>query len=104
MTQLGIFADFSGPNFPGGAISVDEYKEVVAAFPRLGFKEEVVQLMCGMCREKPEVTYDNFVGEFGLKFGLDGKGGGKEKYTAAYEENRRVNLLLGGLDACAEYE
>lgn len=94
----GIGADFGGPNYPGGLISVDEYKEIVAAFPRLGFNvQSLTEIMCTLCREKPETTYDNFVGQFGLRF--EGEG-----YREEYEKHGVVGMLLGGLEACAKYE
>lgn len=36
--------------------------------------------MCAMCREKPAVTFDNFVQEFGPSFGYDGQDKGKEEF------------------------
>ncbi|OCT49900.1 metal dependent phosphohydrolase [Cladophialophora carrionii] len=105
-TQLGIMADFLGPNLPlpGSPITIDEYKEIITAFPRLGFKEELRGIMCGLCRDKPETTYDNFVGDFGKIYGLDGKGGGREEFTKACEEKNTVRLLEGALTACEQYE
>lgn len=105
-TQLGITADFLGPNLPlpGNVISVDEYKEVVAAFPRLDFGGELVKIMCGLCRDKKKTTFDNFVGDFGKIYGLDGKGAGKEEWKKTVEENAAPGLLMGGLEACKQWE
>lgn len=107
--QLGIMADFFGPAmpsppFPPGLISVDEYRAVVGAFPRDGFKDGFVQIMCGLCRDKPDTTYDNFVSDFGKLYGTDGKGGGKEAYAQEWEKHVLSPQVLAGLDACAEYE
>ncbi|KIW19125.1 hypothetical protein PV08_03417 [Exophiala spinifera] len=104
--SLGIFADFVGPNIPipGNPISVDEYKEIVTAFPRLGFKDHLVEIMCGLCREKPDTTFDNFVSDFGKSFGLDGKGTGKEDFKKLCEEKSLSNMLMGGLEACEQWE
>jgi HD domain len=44
-TCFGIGADFAGPNLPGGLIGVEEYKEIVGAFPRLGFASELVSVL-----------------------------------------------------------
>ncbi|KEF56866.1 uncharacterized protein A1O9_07056 [Exophiala aquamarina CBS 119918] len=106
LAQLGIMGDFFGPNIPlpGGVISIDEYKEVVTAFPRAGFKEEMVGIMCGLCRDKKETTFDNFVSQFGVVEGLDGKGTGREEYQKELEAHNLRNMLLGGLDACKEFE
>ncbi|KPI45696.1 uncharacterized protein AB675_914 [Cyphellophora attinorum] len=67
-TALGIVADFLGPHTPGGLITEEEFKEVLAAYPRVGFKEDMLEIMCGLCREKPETTFDNFVGDIGRKW------------------------------------
>ena len=104
--QFGIAADFSGPYFPpsesgelGGLISVDEYKEIVRAFPRDGgYRQEFVEIMCGLCRERPDTTYDNFVSEFGREFGTDGRGGGREGFRGEWERKGPVlPLLMAGL-------
>ena len=105
-TNLGIMADFFGPNLPlpGSPISIDEYKEVVGAFPRLGFKDEVRGILCGLCRDKPETTYDNFVADFGKAYGLDGKGEQKDEFVKQCEENDIVKRLNSGLMALEQYE
>ena len=36
--------------------------------PRLGLKEAVRDILRGLCRAKPETTYDNFVGGYGERF------------------------------------
>jgi hypothetical protein len=104
--QLGIMGDFFGPNLPlpGNLISVDEYKEVVTAFPRAGFKENMIGIMCGLCRDKRETTFDNFVSEFGVADGFDGKGTGKEEYRKELEEKSLRKMLLSALTACEEHE
>ncbi|RSH83280.1 uncharacterized protein EHS24_006955 [Apiotrichum porosum] len=101
LVSLGVLADFTGPNHPTGTISVDEYKEVVATFPRLDFREELPKILCGLCVDKPQTTYDNFVGDFGLA-GL--QGAELETFKAGKEKNGTAALLLGGLQACEQYE
>ncbi|KAL2426610.1 hypothetical protein ABEF95_010642 [Exophiala dermatitidis] len=119
-TQLGIMCDFFGPNMPGGGgededresgsgnsvplITVDEYKEVVAKFPRLGFKDDLVSILCGLCRDKPATTMDNFVSEYGKLYGLDGKGGGCAEWRERCEKNNIARRLMGGLTACAQWD
>ncbi|KIW86809.1 uncharacterized protein Z519_12595 [Cladophialophora bantiana CBS 173.52] len=107
-TQLSIMAEFFGPHLdaavPGCSITVDEYQEVLAAWPRLGFKEEMRQTLCGFCRDKPETTLDNFVAEFGRIYGLDGKGGGRDEFVKLCDENNIVRRLEGGLGALEKYE
>ncbi|KAH6986647.1 hypothetical protein EDB80DRAFT_731780 [Ilyonectria destructans] len=104
LVHFGIMADFFGPNFPGGAVSVEEYKEVVAAFPRVGFTDALVQTMCGLCRDKPETTFDNDVKEFGLAFGFDGKGTGKEDFRRQLEGVHLAERFAGALAACDEIQ
>ena len=106
-TGMGVLLDFFGPNLPapgGSPVTVDEYKEILTAFPRLGFKDELKEIFCCMCRDKPHTTYDNFVCEFGKKYGLDGKGGGKEEFTKRCEENSFVTGFEGALAALEQYE
>ncbi|ORY18376.1 hypothetical protein BCR34DRAFT_554114 [Clohesyomyces aquaticus] len=82
VAHMGIMADFWGPDIgTGDLITVDENREIVDAFPRLGFKDQFIEIMCGLCALKPETTYDNFVGDYGVQFGLDGKGTGKEEFA-----------------------
>ncbi|KAF2090221.1 hypothetical protein K490DRAFT_71853 [Saccharata proteae CBS 121410] len=65
----GIWADFQGPErVPGGLLTWEEYDRVVDLLPRLGLMEGLKSVMCGLCRSKPETTYDNTVGEWGDKF------------------------------------
>lgn len=105
LTSLAIMADFFGPAFPNGPggdnlISLEEYRAVVTLFPRNGFTSEgLKQTMCGLCRSKPATTFDNFVGGFGVKFGTDGRGGGREEFVRAWEGNQASDLLLSGLDS-----
>ncbi|KAH7925229.1 hypothetical protein BV22DRAFT_1034224 [Leucogyrophana mollusca] len=96
LTSSGIGGDFFGPNHPSGLITVDEFIEVVKAFPRVGFREEFPRIMCGLCVDKPETTYDNFVGEYGLKL-VDG-------YREQWEKHRQIDMVNGGLERCKQYE
>lgn len=104
--HLGILADFLGPNIPlpGAPISVEEYKEVVSLFPRLDFKNELREIFCGMCREKPETTFDNFVSEYGRLYGLDGKGKNRDKWIEQCQARSFVGMMEGGLTACEQWE
>ncbi|TGJ86035.1 hypothetical protein E0Z10_g2718 [Xylaria hypoxylon] len=104
--HLGIISDFAGPRFPpnpwgdpselianpptpGALITVEEFKEVLGAFPYAGFGAEgCKEILCGLCRDKPVSTFDNFVGGFGRDFGLDGKGTGKEEFTTYHSSTR----------------
>jgi hypothetical protein len=49
LAHIGIMADFWGPGFPNYSITIEENKEIVDAFPRLRFKEQFLEIMCGLC-------------------------------------------------------
>ncbi|KAI2615143.1 hypothetical protein GGR54DRAFT_310139 [Hypoxylon sp. NC1633] len=105
LTHLGVMADFAGPCFPatgggeGGIITEEEYREIEAHFPFAGFSTEALKdIMCGICRAKPQTTYDNFVSGFALAFGVDGKGAGVEEFREAMERQNPSAALLRGLE------
>lgn len=100
LAHMGIMADFWGPNLAGGYITIDEHEEIVATFPRIGFKEQFLQIMCGLCALKPNTTYNNFVGDYGCEYGLDGKGTDKEKFAKDRSENKMATLKA--ITACEE--
>ncbi|KAI0455992.1 metal dependent phosphohydrolase [Xylaria acuta] len=111
--HLGITADFAGPKFPsdpwgdrmklateppapGAVITVEEFREVLRAFPHAGWGAETArEIFCGLCRDKPVSTFDNFVGWFGREFGFDGKGGGKDEYLAMWTRVNSPEILTG---------
>ncbi|KAK5698319.1 hypothetical protein LTR17_023761 [Elasticomyces elasticus] len=67
-TGLGIFADFVGRDAAPGTITIEEYDAIVAKYPRQGFRNGFKEVMCGLCKTKPETTFDNFVADFGDQF------------------------------------
>ena len=67
-----------GPHLFHLPITIDENKEIVDAFPRLGYKEQFIDIMCGLCALIPGTTYDNFVGDYGVKYELNSKGLGRK--------------------------
>ncbi|KAI3341587.1 metal dependent phosphohydrolase [Ustulina deusta] len=109
--HLGISVDFAGPKFPsdpwgdpvkqgaeqpGAVITVEEFREVLAAFPYAGFGAEgAKEILCGLCRDKPGSTLDNFVSMFGREYGFDGKGTGKEEYTKMWRQAMGPEVLTG---------
>ena len=100
LVNLAVLADFAGPNFKGAPVTLQEYRALTAVFPREGFTSEGLKgVLCGICRDKPSTTYDNWVGSFGLEFGLDGNGGGKEEYAKAWREGQAAAKLVPWLDA-----
>jgi hypothetical protein len=87
--MMGILADFTGPeNSPGGILSREVWDGIVKEYPRSGFRDGVIEVMCGLCKTKPETTYDNMVAGFGLKFveGYSVEGHGLVDVTLAIEE------------------
>jgi HD domain len=66
----GIIADFRGPKEKSfrGLLSRKVWDDVGKEFPRAGFKDGVVEILCGLCKEKPGTTYDNWVADFGLEY------------------------------------
>ncbi|CRG92439.1 hypothetical protein PISL3812_09499 [Talaromyces islandicus] len=71
LCTMGVTVDFLGPRFPGALITSDEYNSVVKELPLVQFKESVKRKLCGLCENKPQTTYDNFVRDFGQRF-VDG--------------------------------
>jgi hypothetical protein len=65
----GIFTDLTGPvgDF-GGLVTKGEWEEIVTAFPRGEFRKTAQKLLCGVCRVKPETTFDNFLRDYGERF------------------------------------
>lgn len=49
-------------------IPAGEMKRIIADFPRLGMKRRMTQCFCHIAQAKPELTYDNFVRDFGERF------------------------------------
>ncbi|KAL8697518.1 MAG: hypothetical protein Q9201_007084 [Fulgogasparrea decipioides] len=81
-TSYGITADFVGAEGSYmGLLTRKEYDAIVKEFPRLEMKDDLRETLCGLCRTKPQTTYDNFVGDWG------------EKYVEGYTRvgNRRID-------------
>ncbi|KAH6708857.1 hypothetical protein BKA61DRAFT_128539 [Leptodontidium sp. MPI-SDFR-AT-0119] len=64
----GIFTDITGPvgDF-GKMVSQAQWNGVVKEFPRLDMKTAAAEILCNVCRKKPETTYDNFLRDYGEK-------------------------------------
>ncbi|KAF7506409.1 hypothetical protein GJ744_011763 [Endocarpon pusillum] len=104
ITSLAISSDFVGPNirFPGAGnanvqlITPAEFKEIIHVYPRLGFKEEMREIICGLCRSKPQTTFDNFAADYGKRL-VPG-------YAEKLEEASPMKRLEAGLDATVQFE
>lgn len=87
--SMGITADFMGPGEGMGRVTKEQWDLVLAAWPRGDMKKGFRETLCGLCRSKPETTYDNFVGEFGEKYLSE------EEYSL---KGKRVIDLLESVD------
>lgn len=68
-TSIGVMADFAGPERAfGGVLTREVWERIITEFPRLGFRDGIKRVLCGLCQNKPETTYDNFVMEFGTAY------------------------------------
>ncbi len=52
----------------GGHLTWNQWNVVTKELPRLGMREGVKEIMCRLCRTKPQTTYDNEVGNFGVRY------------------------------------
>jgi hypothetical protein len=43
-------------------------QSILTAFPRLEMKRRFKDSVCRIVEAKPETTYDNFAGDFGVRF------------------------------------
>lgn len=57
-------------------IMQEEFDGIAKEYPREGLKGYLREILCGFCRDKPEVTYGSFVSGFGDRFveGYSSKG------------------------------
>lgn len=66
LCTAGIGLDFGGPDYD--RFPPDEMRAILAEFPRLDMKRAFTGAICGICISKPDTTYDNFAGDFGVRF------------------------------------
>lgn len=99
-----FFGPYAPPFQPQDVLTEEEYKAIVKEFPKENFKQNVVDVMCGLVRDKPATTMDNFVSSFGVRYGTDGKGAGKEEYEKQLREFSFADLLMASLDRTAALE
>jgi hypothetical protein len=65
-----------------GDIDPEKIKAILAAYPRLSMKRELLSCLCSVVRQKPDTTYDNFLREIG------------ERYVEGYAAPTFPELLL----------
>jgi hypothetical protein len=66
MTNCGIFADIFGTGLD--RIPQDKCRAILAEFPRLSFKKQFQDCLCGVVRQKPSTSYDNGLRDFGTRY------------------------------------
>ncbi|TGJ79725.1 hypothetical protein E0Z10_g9037 [Xylaria hypoxylon] len=72
VTGSGILMDFNGPS---AGVTQEEYDAVLAAFPKLQFREGINQTFVWLCETKSKTTYDTFMQPWG------------DNYVANYSSN-----------------
>src|SRR5712691_1969602 len=64
--QIGIACDYGGLGY--NELSDDNKKAILSTFPRLSMKNELTTCLCGIAKNHPNTTRDNFIADFGLKY------------------------------------
>ena len=64
--QIGIACDYGGLGY--NELSDGNKKAILSTFPRLGMKNELTTCLCGIAKNHPNTTMDNFIADFGLKY------------------------------------
>lgn len=77
--QHGITCDYGGLGYQ--ELSDKEKEIILVAFPRLRMKEALTTCLCGIARNHPDTTRDNFVADFG------------ERYVPGYQRRSFVDFL-----------
>jgi hypothetical protein len=66
MTHSGIAVDVLGAGLD--RIPPEKQRAILAAFPRLAFKDEFKGCLCNVVRQKPMTAIDNILRDFGLRY------------------------------------
>jgi hypothetical protein len=64
--QHGIACDYGGLGYQ--ELGDDDKKAILSAYPRLGMKNMLTTCLCGIAKNHPNTTRDNFIADFGLKY------------------------------------
>jgi hypothetical protein len=64
--QSGIACDYGGLGY--NELTDNNKKVILSAYPRLGMKNELTTWLCGIARNHPNTTRDNFIADFGVKY------------------------------------
>lgn len=66
LCTTGIGIDWGGWGYE--LLSRSQIEAILAAFPRLGMKEQFTHAVCRVVESRPATTYDNFARDFGERF------------------------------------
>lgn len=66
LCTAGICLDVVGLQYE--MVPAAKVKSIVDRFPRLRMKEQMTRCFCGMARNHPETSYDNFLRDFGERY------------------------------------
>src|SRR2546429_2153898 len=64
--QNGIAGDYGGLGYQ--ELSDDNKKVILSAYPRLDMKNMLTTCLCGIAKNHPNTTRDNFIADFGIKY------------------------------------
>src|SRR5438874_9603143 len=64
--QNGIACDYGGLGYQ--ELSDDNKKVILSAYPRLDMKNMLTTCLCGIAKNHPNTTRDNFIADFGIKY------------------------------------
>ena len=64
--QNGIACDYGGLGCR--ELSDDDKKVILSAYPRLDMKNMLTTCLCGIAKNHPNTTRDNFIADFGMKY------------------------------------
>src|SRR6266550_6972841 len=64
--QRGITCDYGGVGYQ--ELSDDNKKVILSAYPRLDMKNQLTTCLCGIAKNHPNTTRDNFIADFGIKY------------------------------------
>jgi hypothetical protein len=64
--QHGIACDYGGVGYQ--EMGDSDKKTILSAYPRLDMKNQLTTCLCGIAKNHPNTTKDNFIADFGLKY------------------------------------
>jgi hypothetical protein len=64
--QSGIACDYGGVGYR--QLSDDDKGVILSAYPRLHMKQMLTTCLCGIAKNHPNTTRNNFIADFGLKY------------------------------------